>query len=238
MKNKTVFKKFLKELISAVYPNKCICCGEIIDSQKRICDNCDKIIERTDLKNLCTDCGLEKDDCVCKYNIYRFNGLITVFKNNGLARKCYYRYKFSKKETYSAFFAQEMYNAVINCYADVKFNLICSVPTYNKYKYDHSGYLAKRIAKDLNLPFVNDLLCCNKKVKRQHKSTFKERLANVEGKYSYNYRIDNANVLLIDDIKTTGATVDECARVLLYAGAKNVYCVTALGTVNKIKIEI
>ena len=74
------------------------------------------------------------------------------------------------------------------------------------------------------------VLSCVKKVKKQHKSSIKERLLNTEGKYKCNYRIDNKNVLLIDDIKTTGATLDECAKELLFAGANSVYCITVLGS--------
>ncbi len=228
-----IFKRFLKELLSAIYPNKCIGCGEIIDTQKYLCNNCNSNIERVNLNDICTDCGLEKDNCVCKYNVYRFNSLITVFKNIGIARNSYYSYKFGKKQFYVKFFAEEMTDSIKKCYSDIEFDFICAVPCLKGHKYDHSGYIANEIAKAMGITYKNDLLVCNKKVKSQHKSTFKERMNNVDGKYSYNYKIDNATVLLVDDIKTTGATIDECARILLFAGAKSVYCITALGSISQ-----
>ncbi len=228
---------FFKKLISAVYPNKCISCGEIIKEDDYLCSICDLAIERTELDNICTDCGLEKEFCVCKYQVFRFNALISVFKNTGLAQKTYYSYKFGKKQFSADFFANEMANAVKKCYSDVNFDFICSVPSYGKYKYDHSGYISKSISKMLMIPYEGDLLKCCKRVKKQHKSSFKDRLGNVEGKFLCNKSINNAVILLIDDIKTTGATIDECTRTLLFAGAKAVYCVTALGTISNSKIE-
>ena len=231
-------KTFFRWLISTIYPNKCMCCGELIDEEDFLCHRCNNDLERINLDDICLECGLEKSDCVCQFNVFRFTSLICAFKNTGSARKIYYSFKFQKKQHYVKFFANEMCSAIKKCYLGVKFDLICSVPSYKKFGYDHSGYIAKEISKILNIPLRNDLLYCVKKTKKQHKSTFKDRLINVNGKYSANYRVDDLNVLLIDDIKTTGATVDECTKVLLFAGANSVCCATTLGTVTeKQKIE-
>lgn len=223
---------FLKLILSALYPNKCICCSEIIDEGNLICDDCNRVIERNNPDNICTECGLETYSCVCQYNVYRFKKIVCVFKNTGLARKAYYSYKFGKKQHYVDFFAEEMYSAVNRFYADVKFDYVCSVPSANKFSYDHSGYMANKISELINVPYAKDVLTCAKRTKRQHRSTIEERLKNIDNKYKFNYRVENADILLVDDIKTTGATVDECAKMLLYAGANSVYCVVALGTTN------
>ena len=228
---KTLFKIFF----SAIYPNKCICCGEILDEDICICNNCNSVIERINHDDICLACGLEKDNCVCEYNVYRFDALVCAFKNTGLARRTYYSYKFAKKQHYVKFFAEEVYRIIEHCYGDINFDIVCAVPTYQRFGYDHSGYIAKSVAEKLNIPFADRLLCCLKKGKKQHKSTISERLRNVDGKYGVSYRVDNKKILLIDDIKTTGATVDECARTLLFAGADSVYCATVLGAVPKDK---
>ncbi|MBQ8741035.1 MAG: ComF family protein [Clostridia bacterium] len=221
-------KRILKEIISSIYPNKCVCCGEILDESSYICNNCNNSVERVNLDDVCLACGHENDECACKYNIFRFNSLVCAFKNTGLAKSAYYSYKFGKKQHYAEFFANEICNTINKCYSNINFNIICAVPSFQKFGYDHSGYIAKSVSKKLGLPFTDKLLSCVKKRKKQHKSTINERLHNVDGKYCANYRADNMNVLLIDDIKTTGATLDECAKVLLFAGADNVYCATAL----------
>lgn len=226
----SIFKKILKLQISAIYPQKCICCSELIDENNFLCKKCVESIERNNMNDICLLCGFEKDECVCKYNVYHFNSLLCVFKNCGLAQNAYYNYKFYKKQHYAKFFAAEMCEAIKKHFSEIKFDFICSVPSFEKNGYDHSGYLAEITAKNLNLTYKKNILSCVKKVKKQHKSSIKERLLNTEGKYKCNYRIDNKNVLLIDDIKTTGATLDECAKELLFAGANSVYCITVLGS--------
>lgn len=217
-------------LLSSVYPNKCICCGEIIKEENYLCDKCDKNIERININDICLNCGLENNNCTCKYNVFRFNSLLSIFKNCGIAQTAYYKYKFSKKQHYAQFFASEICKAVNNCYSDITFDRVCSVPSFKKFGYDHSGYIAKEVAKQLEIPFDDSLLKCIKRTKKQHKSSIKERLINVEGKYQTNHNVSEYNILLIDDIKTTGATLDECAKCLLFAGANGVYCVAVLAT--------
>ena len=222
------FKSFFNELLSAVYPNKCICCGAIIEEGKFLCDKCDKEIDRVKLDEFCFDCGFEESQCVCKYNVFRFSSSVSVFNNGGIAKEAYYNYKFKKRQQYSDFFATQVCEVVNKCYGDINFDLICSVPSFQKHGFDHSGYIARKAAKLLNIYYDSDLLRCVKRIKKQHKSTIKERLNNVDGKYCATRKVTDANVLLIDDIKTTGATLDECARTLLFAGANSVHCVTVL----------
>lgn len=206
-----------------------MCCGEIIKENASLCKLCEEGIERINLDDICLDCGFEKANCSCKYNIFRFSGLISVFKNEGIAQKAYYSYKFAKRQHYANFFANEIVATIYKCYKDKNFDLACYVPSYKKHGYNHSGYIAQAVAQMLNVPLYNDLLSCVKKCKKQHKSTIKQRINNVDGKYATNYIIKGKNVLLIDDIKTTGATLDECAKELLFAGADSVYCATVLG---------
>lgn len=96
--------------------------------------------------------------------------------------------------------------------------------------FNQSEVLAERIAKILSLPIINALSCV-KSAHSQHKiKDYKERFKNVKGIYKANGAFDGKTLLLVDDIMTTGATLNECAAVLLRAGADKIYCVTALRT--------
>jgi len=229
----------IKSLLNAIYPKKCMGCGEIITEENYFCDFCNKNLEKNNLEDWCIACGQEKSECVCKLNIYRFNGLVSVYKNSGAFKKAYYSYKFSQKQHYVKVFAQELSEAINQKYSDINFDFLCAVPKSKGFvfqnSYDHCGYICRELSKSLKIPIAKNLLYCKRGKKKQHKLTIKERLANVDNKFNYNYRIDGATILLIDDIKTTGATLDECAKMLLYAGAERVFCATLITSVVKTK---
>jgi ComF family protein len=93
--------------------------------------------------------------------------------------------------------------------------------------------LARSLAGAARLPFAADLVRCRKYTQTQSLLTGPERKANVKGAYaaSRSYDISGARILLVDDVITTGATCDSAARVLLKAGAAEVYAVSvARGT--------
>lgn len=229
-------------ILNAVFPNKCMGCGEIIDENIEFCEYCKKHLERNNLKNICTVCGYEKENCVCKYNVYRFEKVFSVFKNSGVARRAYYTYKFKHTEHYADFFAGEISDAVKQLYGDINFECMCAVPAskgiFGAAKFNHCDYLCKSVSKLLNIPYENKLLYCKERKKQQHKLSLKERLSNVNGKFGYNYGLKGGNVLLVDDIRTTGATLDECAKTLLYAGADRIYCATVLSTEMNFKMSL
>ena len=102
--------------------------------------------------------------------------------------------------------------------------------SFLKRGFNQSEVLAEQIADILEIPFEKQLLFCKNKRKPQHKVHFKERFKNVKDVY-YSYAdITGKAVLLVDDIKTSGATLSECAKQLYIAGAAKVYCVTGLIT--------
>ena len=221
-------------LIQAFFPKLCVCCGEVIDEPEYLCDECFKTIERCNSEKRCRVCGLEKGNCDCRWHVYYFEGCCAPFWNDGLAKKAMHSYKFSHKEYYAGFFAEQMALTVRNTYAGVRFDGVCYVPTTRRKKYkrgfDHCRGLALPIARIMEIPLLDNMLKCTRNAAAQHSLDFKERVKNVRDLYVWRRAAADKTLLLVDDIKTTGASIDECARQLLFAGAKNVYCVTALIT--------
>lgn len=231
----------ITELIDFIYPDKCLSCGTVLSkNENALCSLCKSCLLFINPKKRCMRCGLEKEFCQCSKRVYRFENIISVFEYTGIARQIMKKYKFAHKMHYADFFAKHMADSVKNEYKNIKFSIVTYVPTSSKNRskrgYDQSEVLSKRISKILGIRSVN-MLGCRKFVTDQHKSDFKNRLSNVKGKYYFKKRLHGGNVLLVDDIKTTGATLDECARQLLLSGADKVYCVTALETVYRPKIK-
>lgn len=229
--------RVFKAVTDAIFPQKCISCGCIIGNDDFLCEYCYEKIERIDFSKVCRKCGLPKKECECKNRVFHFNSVIAPFRNGDVAKAAMYRFKFKKLAFCSEFFAQEMAKTVKMFYGDIQFDGITFVPMHMlkhlKRGFNQSEQLAKRLSKFLNVRLYNGVLKVKYTRKLQHNMTVKERFKNVKGMYSYNYKVTGKNILLVDDIKTTGATIDECAKQLLLAGANEVYCITGLITEHK-----
>jgi ComF family protein len=223
--------KIFKSLISVLFPNVCVSCSDIIEEGEFLCDYCYEMIERTANDKICIKCGNMKKRCECKRRVYRFNAIIAPFYNEGIARKALYAFKIGKREAIANFFINEMTLAIKQNFYDIKFDEVCFVPMFKRDRlkkgFNHSELLAKGIAEKLGIKF-SELLLSHKKKKPQHKLHPKERLENVKDVYYCNKNLSGKTILLVDDIKTTGATLDECSKQLLFAGAERVYCVTGV----------
>ena len=83
------------------------------------------------------------------------------------------------------------------------------------------------ISKETQIPISHALKQTGDKL-TQHELPASLRVQNVAGVFGATKQICGQTVLLVDDIKSTGATLDECTRALMYAGVKDVYCITAI----------
>lgn len=108
---------------------------------------------------------------------------------------------------------------------------IAFVPLYNRWlnerEYNHSGILAAAVSAEFMIP-ISRAVEKRFKTRRQNELSRDGRLTNLTGAFRVkdNLRLDGSKLLLIDDVMTTGATLDECAGALKIAGAKEVRCLT------------
>ncbi len=228
-----------KGFLSAFFPKTCACCGEIIDEEEQLCDYCREMLVRCDPIKRCVRCGMVKRDCVCKSRLLFFDGCIAPFVNTGAAKTALYRFKFGHRLFAKQFFAEQMALCVKNEYRDCKFDAICYVPMYRRKErrrgYNQSRLLAEELGRILQVPIAHNALICRKNAEIQHDLDARRRAVNVRDLYACSGHLDNKTILLVDDIKTTGATLNECAKQLTVAGASSIWCVTALTTDKKKK---
>lgn len=226
-----------KALIKSVFhPKTCAGCGAIIDEGEALCDYCHEMLVRCDPLKRCIKCGLSEANCCCNRKIFHFDGCVAPFINTAVAQNAVYSFKFARKMIIGEFLAEQMALSVKNEYRDIKFDGVCFVPMLKRKRlrrgFNQSRVLAEKIADLLGLPLYN-LLICRKNAPSQHGLKAKERFLNVKGMYQASVQAKGKTLLLVDDIKTTGATLDECAKQLLLSGAAGVYCVTALITESR-----
>lgn len=221
-------------ILDCLYPNKCAGCDETIKENGFLCEYCAVKIDNANYKDLCSKCGLEKDHCRCKSREFHYLGAAGTFKNEGIAKKAYYSYKLGRREELAPYFAKKAAEAVKTVFGDITFDAVCCVPTACRSRlkrgFDHNENIAVKIAGHLGVRFLHGALKVRHFRPLQHKSPFAERLENVRGKYYTVKQINAKRVLLFDDICTTGATLDECAKELMFAGVREVYCAVILMT--------
>ena len=229
-----IIRSVCNSVLNAIFPSRCAGCGEIISAGECFCCYCFENLPKTAEKNLCQKCGYEKKHCQCKHRIYHFDGFTAPFFLADPAKKAMYDFKFRQKVANADFFAKQMAISVKTNFHGISFDGAVYVPMMlsgrMKRGYNQSRELAVRISKILSVRFIDDALGCKSKNKPQHETDLKERFKNVQNKYYANNTFNGKTLLLIDDIKTTGATLDECAKQLISAGASRVYCVTGLVT--------
>ena len=113
-------------------------------------------------------------------------------------------------------------------------NLVVPVPLHRWWlftrRYNQAALLAFALGREIQKPVAADLLQRHRRTRSQGHLSRTARIRNVEGEFAvreaWRERLNRMRILLVDDVQTTGATVEECARVLKRAGASEVDVLT------------
>lgn len=208
----------INHAINLIYPN--------------VCGICDKICK----EELCRKCEIHLNNIakfkIDKYNNKYFTKHLYIFKYEGIIKKRLIKFKFNEKVyIYKSFVKFIIKNKKI-CRFFKTYDIIIPVPIHFKRKitrgYNQSALIAKGLAKINNIIYLEDVLFKKINNKPQSTKNKQERENNVIGVYytKNKYKILNKKILLLDDIYTTGSTLNECAKVLRQAGAKKVDVIT------------
>lgn len=206
-------------ILNFFYPPICGICGKI--NKNWICPKCNLIINKLLKSNIV----LYKD----KY----FDKLIYLFDYDGIIRKMILDYKFNDKSYLYKTLSKILIQNKKICEIIKKYDIIIPVPMH-KVKKKKRGYnQVELIANELKINKVNEnvntkILIKNLITKAQSTLNKIERQTNAIGAYNVinNNNIIGKNVLLLDDIYTTGSTVNECSKMLKRNGAKSISVLT------------
>lgn len=215
-------------LRAAVYPDRCFLCGRVIEYQTELCSDCKKT-KTLIREEICTSCALPKKKCNCKNKSNFYNGITAPFLYKDEARHGIWRWKFRNRRSSTDSFALMIASAVNRNLKSVSFDVVTFIPQTAKEKekrgYNQGEILANSVAGIMNLP-CKPLLKKLYETERQHNLLKVERSGNIFGVFNVSDKafVDGKSVLIIDDIKTSGATLNECAKMLVLNNAKSVYC--------------
>ncbi len=237
---KSYFKRIVNKIISLIYPPKCIFCNSImpIGTDIEICNYCYGKIKFIKGKT-CIICGQELDKrtlnnkCFdCRRSNYYFEHNISPCRYNSNIRQAIINLKFFGKKRYAKTLGQLMIKKLKENTEMPIINIVTYVPLNNKKKiergFNQAQLLAKELAGYTNCKTAKNLLIKTKATLPQEKLNKHQRLKNIKGVFKVKDKniIKDKVILLVDDVYTTGATVNECAKVLKTAGACKVYVIT------------
>lgn len=201
-------------LLSLLFPPKCVLCGRLLEPREQ---------------DLCDHCRTEAPEYRERKKKLRFLDSVTaLWHYEGEARGSLIRYKFHGKRHYAAAYGRLLAMRILRAHED-GFDVLTWVPISRRRKlrrgYDQVELLAKAVGAELKITPVRCLRKIRHNPAQSGISEQAERQANVLGVYR---AVDpetfrGKRVLILDDVITTGATMSECARVLLTAGAGEVH---------------
>jgi ComF family protein len=220
----------LKEFIlNLAFPRKCVGCGQ---EGAWICEKCEKKIV-TVKSPTCPICNkLTKNGHFCSR--HRKDKALT-----GIIVAAYYREGPLKEAIH--FFKYRYIREIADLLADLVIErlklgfpygdlVIIAAPLHRSREamrgYNQAELLAKRVSKDYDIELVSDAVRRVMNNRPQVEMTGEERRKNIKGVFAMGLgieRVKNKTVLIVDDITTTGATLNEIALVLKKAGAKHVW---------------
>jgi len=230
-------------LLWLVLTKHCPYCDKIINRNEELCENCKENLPKIK-EETCNFCGAEKKRCGCKKHRMGYDGITSPFYYEGGIKECIHKFKFNSRDYLGTILAEAMVEKVEKDFKDIHFDFVCFVPFSKMQRlrrnYNSSEILANKISSKLGIPFKSVLVKLFD-TGTQHSMKVKNRSGNVFGVYDVKESVDvkGKTILLVDDIKTTGATLNECAWIMKIRGAQKVYCVTAAltGKENCVKRE-
>lgn len=214
---------FLEKALNFIFPPSCGICGKIGTSY--LCNKCkDKLISSNIYFNQLEDYTHNNDKFIDEH--------FYLFSYSGMIREKILQYKFNDKAYLANTISEFFINNEKLCGFLQKYDIMIAIPISVLRKrergYNQSELIAKKISKTKCICFDNSILQKVKNNKPQSSLHYEQRLENVKNVYKVQneQKIQDKSIVLFDDIYTTGATTNECARVLKQAGAKKVGILT------------
>lgn len=229
-----MMKRILQALKKLLYPGvPCLACGDPrrLDAGAPLCGECEKALEKEKLlKNVCPRClSPRRAGEACEYclsgGMDGIDAAHAPYHYHGIVQKLVVAMKFSSVEDAGLPLAAAMRDAAAGINAD----MLVPIPLHPARLRERGFNQAEALCRMMNIDIpVVAALKRPKKTRRQSqlKSTAK-RTRNVENAFLAAMPVEGKRILLVDDVRTTGATARACAKALKEAGAAQVTLLTA-----------
>ncbi|MFP4458103.1 MAG: ComF family protein [Candidatus Zixiibacteriota bacterium] len=229
---------FRESFLDFLYPPSCFYCDAFMDKHRLLCDECRDSIEPIDLAE-CAVCNhdIPKGEKHCiEHKTQTLDEPIIFFrayaKFNDIVRSLIHALKYNGRDDIGIYFGRKIGEMVLREEIFNDYDLCIAVPLYSTRKrergYNQSAKIAKGISEVSGIPFFEKIAKRTKATKSQTTMNIQERIQNVANifKIEYPEMVKNKNIIITDDVITTGSTVKSLSRALLESGAGKICAVS------------
>lgn len=224
-----------EKLLNLLYPRCCPVCHRILKDQRQmVCPECANR-PRLVREPRCMKCGrpvkTEEEYCPqCASGERKFTCGRSIYLYDGLMKASVLKYKYFGRREYGDFYSAAMCHYARKEILRWKPDVIVPIPLHKRKKrlrgFNQSEYLAVRIGRAFGIPVSTEILLKVKNTGSQKKLDAARRRRNLQRAFAVTEPLEGLSILLIDDVFTTGSTMDAAAGILRRAGAEKVYFLT------------
>ena len=226
--------KIADRVVDIIYPRRCPVCDDVVTRPgRKICDEC--VGDFTYIREpYCMKCGrpLKDDDAIiceeCDKREHKYVRGRAAFVYDDVLKESIYRYKYGGRAEYADHYAEQMMGQLGSYLRSCRADAIIPIPLHKdrlrKRGYNQAELLAYRLSTALDIPLRNDILkrCSKTRVQKSLGATQRQNNLKKAFKIACDV-VKLKNIILVDDIYTTGSTIDAAALCLQEAGVANVY---------------
>ncbi|MDA3812969.1 MAG: ComF family protein [Candidatus Cloacimonetes bacterium] len=226
--------KLLQTFIGLFFPKICLSCDEqLLENEQYLCSNCFESLKF--LENICPICGAPKteDKCnVCQINEFLFAEARSVFMFNKVVQNLIHEFKYNEMTKIAKFLGKLSQEYIEKFQPFDHIDYVAPVPLHKVKKrsrgFNQSELLTREISKKMNWEHLPNLIERKRFTETQTKLNKEQRRKNVSFAFKINskYNIKGKNILLVDDVFTTGATANSITVALKEKQVNKVYVFT------------
>ncbi len=239
--NQSVYKELIETIGDFLFPTRCPVCDKPVPYPNRkdgICTECLKKLPLIN-NNTCYKCGRQLfdgqkewcEDCTKTRQRHLYESGMALCSYDDLMRESVYRLKYGKRREYAKTYGQLMAKRFQETLRQLKVNSVIPVPLHSKRQkergYNQAVVLAREIGKGCGIPVYEDCVVRVRNTTPLKSMTPSQRQNNL--KKAFKIRRNDVKLgvtIVIDDIYTTGSTIDAVSEALIEAGALRVYFMT------------
>jgi len=237
-----VLQKFelLQSVVSLLYPPGCTICGKSIRAGEYLCDQCETKAVRI-VAPFCQKCSEPFEGSItntfacanCAHRTIYFDAAVSAYRGRGVVRQIIHEFKYGRQIHLRHLVARWLNSALDDeRLRQSHFDVIMPVPLHparqRERGFNQASLLAELLSAQTSIP-VKPLLERTRYTTTQTALDRSERMENLHNAFRLRKNADvrGLRVLLVDDVLTTGSTLNECARILKRASAFSVHAATA-----------